>query len=274
MKTDFVQAGLVRLQYFEEGDGPETVVLVHGYQSSGRVWRLTQEALAAHSIRSIAISSRGAGDSDHTSSEDDYCVESFANDLYEAVQALGLSAFTLCGHSMGGLMVTQFALDHPELLKALVILNSAPLDGRALPSGWEEALREQIKQTGGPPERAEPPAPAPEEFRAELQADIDRNPIERWVGSRRSMGAIRLRGRLSELQMPVLVVGGDRDITVGVETIISSFLALPTATRFLHFFHGVGHSPNVAVPEDFAQLLKSFISQTVPRLALAAGHAS
>jgi pimeloyl-ACP methyl ester carboxylesterase len=175
---------------------------------------------------------------------------------------------------MGGLTVTQFALDHPELLKALIILDSASLDGRTLPPGWEEELREQINQNGAPPERAEPAAPAPEDFRAALQADIDRNPIERWVGSRRSMGDIRLRSRLSELKMPVLVVGGDQDITVGVETILTNFLALPAATRFLHFFHGVGHSPNVAVPEDFARLLKSFISQTVPRLTIAVAPSS
>jgi pimeloyl-ACP methyl ester carboxylesterase len=269
MKTDFVQAGAVRLQYFEAGDGPETIVLVHGYQSSGRVWRLTQEAIAGHGIRSIAFSNRGAGDSDRTAREDDYSVQSFAHDLYEAVGALGLRNFTLCGHSMGGLTVTQFSLDHPGPLKALVLLDSAALDGQARPTGWEEGLRDHIARTGAPPERAEPPAPAPEDFRAALQADVARNPIERWIGSRRSMSEVRLRSRLAALTMPVLVVGGDQDMTVGVETILTDFRALPARNRFLHFFHGVGHSPNVAVPEDFARLLALFIRETLPRLSAA-----
>ena len=45
MRTNFVQAGTVKLQYFEHGTGPEQLVLVHGYRSSGRIWRLVQEAL-------------------------------------------------------------------------------------------------------------------------------------------------------------------------------------------------------------------------------------
>ena len=40
MKTDLVQAHDVKLQYFEHGSGPEVLVLVHGYRSSGRIWQL------------------------------------------------------------------------------------------------------------------------------------------------------------------------------------------------------------------------------------------
>src|SRR5215470_18322445 len=132
MKTDFVQAGTVKLQYFEHGTGPEPLVLVHGYQSSGRIWRLVQEALDQTRFRSMALSNRGAGDSERTAAESDYTVESFAGDLFAAMQALGLRDFTLVGHSMGGATVTQFALDHPALVQALVLLNPAPLAGRAL----------------------------------------------------------------------------------------------------------------------------------------------
>ena len=59
MKTDFVQAGTVKLQYFEYGTGPEPLVLVHGYQSSGRIWRLVQEALDPTRFRSLAFNSSG-----------------------------------------------------------------------------------------------------------------------------------------------------------------------------------------------------------------------
>jgi len=55
MKTDFIQANEVKLQYFEHGEGPEVLVLVHGYQSSGRIWQLMQEALDPARFRTIAI---------------------------------------------------------------------------------------------------------------------------------------------------------------------------------------------------------------------------
>src|SRR5689334_5577260 len=123
MKTDFVQAGPVRLQYFESGAGPVTMVLVHGYRMSGRVWSLMQEAMPSY--RTIALSNRGAGDSDRTPEPDDYSVEQFSQDLHAAVQTLGLSRFVLIGHSMGGATVARYALDHPETLQALVLLDPA-----------------------------------------------------------------------------------------------------------------------------------------------------
>lgn len=267
MKTDFLQANEVRLQYFEHGEGPEVLVLVHGYQSSGRIWQLMQEALDPSRFRTIAISNRGAGDSDRTPAEADYSVESFARDLYAAVQALGLGDFTLVGHSMGGATVTQFALDHPECLKALVLLDPAPLGGRELPENWEAQLREDFAAGRRRDNMAMDTPGVPEAFRQALAADVARNPIERALGGRRSMAALRLRQRLGDLAMPVMLVGGDDDTTVGVHQMLAEYLALPEERRFLHIFHGVGHSPNVQVAARFAGLLDRFVCQTVPQVA-------
>ena len=275
MKTDFVQAGNTRLQYFEHGSGPETLVLVHGYTASARIWRLTQEALSPERFRSIAISNRGAGDSDRSPHEDDYTIEAFARDLYAAVGALGLRNFTLVGHSMGGATVTQFALEHQDMLKALVLLDPASLAGRPLPEGGETQIRESFRP-GAAPESPSGRAPAtatedvPEEFRQALAADVARNPIERHLAGRRSMAGLRLRGRLGELRVPVLVVGGDQDTTVGVPNILAEYLALPEDRRFLHVFHRVGHSPNSDVPKALSSVLSSFIRETVPKIAAAA----
>ena len=226
MKTSFVQARSARLQYFEHGNGPQVVVLVHGYQSSARVWRLLQESLDVSRFRSIAISHRGAGDSDHGASLDDYSIESFAADDYAATQTLGLTKFVLVGHSMGGATVTQFALDHPDVIQALVLLDPAPLAGRELSSNWEEQVRAQF----APDRQREEPGTSvrdvPEDFRVALAADVARNPIERMLGGRKSMGSLRLRDRLAELSMPVLVVGGDQDTTVGTHNILTEYLAL------------------------------------------------
>src|SRR5262245_60794572 len=97
VETGFIQLGEVRLQYFEHGQGSETVVLVHGYQTSGRIWELTQEAMDPERYHTIAISNRGAGDSDHSTSEEDYTVDAFARDLFQAVKSLAVEDFTLVG---------------------------------------------------------------------------------------------------------------------------------------------------------------------------------
>ena len=105
METKSVNPGEFQLQYFEHGNGTEELVLVHGYSASGGIWRLTQEALDPQVFKTIAISNKGAGDSDRAASEDGYSVESFAKDLFLAIDSLSLSDFTLVGHSMGGATV-------------------------------------------------------------------------------------------------------------------------------------------------------------------------
>ena len=272
MESKFVQAGTVRLQYFESGDGPDTVVLVHGYASSAALWRYTVEQLEREMMngsprfRIIAINNRGAGDSERSGTEDGYTVESFAIDLHNAVAALGLDDFILVGHSMGGATVTQFSVAHQNMLRGLVLLNSAPLNGRTLPGNWEEELRKSFAEGGlTQGDMGFQAAHVTEDFAEEVRSIILRNPIERAIGGRRSMGALRLRGHLAEITVPTMVVGGDRDTTVGVDNIVAEYLALPPETRHLHVFHGIGHSPNVEVPKRLAGLLTRFADEVSRR---------
>ena len=265
MESVFVKAGTVRLEYYQHGNGPEAVLLVHGYASSARLWRLAMVEMDPQRFRVIALNNRGAGDSDRSPTEADYTVESFAQDLHHAVAALGLNGFTLVGHSMGGATVTQFALAHQSRLKALVLLNSAPLNGRQLGPGWDETIREQFRTGERPQGDMGFNAPhVTESFKKAVMADIDRNPLERAIGGRRSMSQLRLRERLGEIRVPTLVVGGDRDTTVGVDNILAEYLALSEDVRSLHIFHGIGHSPNVEVPAAFAGLLGRFVGAVGP----------
>jgi pimeloyl-ACP methyl ester carboxylesterase len=256
MKSDFVQAGPVRLQYFEHGMGAP-VVLVHGYRSSARVWSLFQEALDPALFRSVAIGNRGAGDSDRTPSIDDYTVESFSRDLRAAVDALGLTSFVLIGHSMGGATVTRFALDNPELVRALILLDPAPLGGRPLTDGWEAQVEASWRAETMEPDSLS--AQTPTSYKEALRADVLRNPLERLLGGRKSMSAIRLREHLPELRMPVLVIGGDQDTTVGVENILMEYQMLRPEVRSLHVFHGIGHSPNSECPKEMASLVQRYV---------------
>ena len=264
MESRFVQAGQVRLEYFEQGHGLDTLVLVHGYASSAAIWRYTLEFLLEERFRVIVLNNRGAGNSDRASAdgpfkEDDYSVETFAKDLFNATEALGLEGYTLVGHSMGGATVAQYALEHQDRIKGLVLMNPAPLNGRSLKDGWEEELRESLKSP-------EPPARdmgfnashVTEDFKEAVFADISRNPVERFIGSRRAMAGLRLRGRLNEIYVPTLVMGGDRDTAVGVDSILAEYQALPKSNRHIHMFHGAGHSPNVEVGRWVSTIVGQF----------------
>jgi branched-chain amino acid transport system permease protein len=266
----FAQLSKVRLEYFPHGDGPEKVVFIHGFQASARIWQVTQQALPADRYQSIAVNNRGAGGSDAPADEADYSVPIFAEDAFELVSQLGWKDFTLVGHSLGGATVAQFAVDHPGLLKGLVLLDPADPDGRGgdMPGEALDKLidarmaarrEQQARGAGGDAAGAGVPA----ELMRALTADMRAAPEARLRGSMRSMFRVRLGAPVKTLPMPVLLAGGDADELIPVASMLATWAKYPPGTG-LHFWHGVGHSPNLDCPEELANLLRRFIERTIP----------
>jgi pimeloyl-ACP methyl ester carboxylesterase len=253
----FAELSEVRLEYFEHGSGPEVVVMVHGFQSSGRIWHATQRALPAHRYRSIAINNRGAGDSGAPPAESDFTVQKFAADLHELVEGLALPRFTLVGHSMGGATVAQYAVEHPDRIAGLVLLdpaspNGGPLEGSALERFLDQRLAARDSQLARNREDeildGAVGAHDPEQIR-QLLADI-RN------------AQLRLAERVRSLPMPVLLAAGDRDAVIPLPDMLASWAMYPPGSG-LHVWHGVGHSPNLDCPRELAALLERFIEGPV-----------
>ncbi len=279
----FAQLSKVRLEYFEHGRGPERVVFIHGFQASAPIWRMTQQALPADRYASIAINNRGAGASDAPPEEADFSVPIFAADTFELASQLGWREFTLVGHSMGGATAAQFAVDHPELLKGLVLLDPADPDGRmagADPSAVDQLVdqivggRLQQRERGGRPidivDAAAPKAPA--DAMAELERDIRAAPARRLRGSMRSMLTLRLAERVKTLPMPVLLACGDADELIPLTSMLATWAKYPAGTG-LCVWHGVGHSPNLDCPTELASVLRRFIEDTIPSRRRAAAAA-
>lgn len=267
------QLSKVRLEYFPHGDGPERVVFIHGFQASARIWQMTQEALPADRYQSIAINNRGAGGSEAPPDEADFSIQHFAADAFELVTQLGWRDFTLVGHSMGGPTATQFAVDHPSLLKGLVLLDPADPDGRGTDMAPEAIDRlldarmaarreQQARGAVGDAVDARATAAPPELMRA-LAQDMRDAPERRLRGSMRSMMTIRLGDRVETLPMPVLLAGGDADELIPVASMLATWAKYPAGTG-LAFWHGIGHSPNLDCPGELASLIRRFVEETIP----------
>jgi pimeloyl-ACP methyl ester carboxylesterase len=273
------QLSKVKLEYFPHGEGPERVVFIHGFQASARIWRMTQEALPADRYQSIAINNRGAGASEAPPDEDDFGVKPFADDAVELVSQLGWRDFTLVGHSMGGPTATQFAVDHPSLLKGLLLLDPADPDGRGAemtPAAVTQlidarmAVRREQQVRGAVGDAIDARAgDAPPELMRALAQDMRDAPERRLRGSMRSMMTVQLGERVKSLPMPVLIAGGDADELIPVAAMLASWAKYPTGTG-LAFWHGVGHSPNLDCPAELAALIRRFVEVTIPGRAKAA----
>jgi branched-chain amino acid transport system permease protein len=272
----FAQLSKVKLEYFPYGEGPERVVLIHGFQASAKIWRLVQQALPADRYASIAINNRGAGGSEAPPTEADFGCEPFAADAFELTQQLGWRDFTLVGHSMGGPTAMQFAVDHPDVLKGLVLLDPAGPDGRAPPGDLEAiidarmAARREQQARGGSSDGIDARASgANAELMRELAEDMRNAPERRLRGSMRSMFGIRIGDRVGKLPMPVLMAAGDADALIPVSAMLATWAKLPPGSG-LHVWHGVGHSPNLDCPDALAALIRQFVEETIPAKAKAA----
>jgi pimeloyl-ACP methyl ester carboxylesterase len=137
-RDEFVEANDLRFHYREWGD-PRTrhaVILLHGYAETCEAWTDTATDLARE-FRVIAIDQRGHGQSERATDRD-YTRASQMEDLEAIIESLGLRSVTLIGHSMGGANAICYAAEHPEMVSALVVIETAP---EVLRSGIETIRR-------------------------------------------------------------------------------------------------------------------------------------
>ncbi len=118
VESDYAGIKDVRLYYEIAGAGPN-LVLVHAGCTDRRMWDGQFLAFAQH-YRVLRYDMRGYGNSSLTTG-------SFSNrdDLYHLLEFLSIQQAHFVACSMGGLAVTDFALEHPEEVKSLVLVSPA-----------------------------------------------------------------------------------------------------------------------------------------------------
>jgi len=112
----------IKLCYQDVGSG-ETIVFLHGLGSNSTDWQQQIDHFS-QKYRVIAIDCRGHGRSDKP--EGKYTIPLFCSDVLQLLSILKIEAFHLVGFSMGGMMAFQIAVDNPQMIKSLTIINSAP----------------------------------------------------------------------------------------------------------------------------------------------------
>jgi len=261
----FVQAGPVRLEYFDQGSGPRTWVLIHGFRSSALIWDAMQSHMAQSGDRTIAISMRGAGGSDVTPEDEDYAPAHFARDVHAAVEALGLGdRFYLVGHSLGASTVTHYSREHADRIAGLVLLAGGAMRPRQ--PRTEAERTEWLAQIDAYPGNIDRPywerehVGLSQQVRDQLWQDWLNVPKQRMRGARAEVAdaPTELEPTLRTMQVPTLVMFGDDDHTVAPGLSAEGYLMLPSDVRHLHVIHGADHSPNSIMPKETAEVLARF----------------
>lgn len=199
------------------------MVLLHGLTSDGSSWDSVVDAFAER-WRVYVPDLRGHGRSDRPGT---YSFEFLRDDLAGFLRTLDLRGAVVVGHSMGGVAAYLLALDHPELIRALVLEETPP----------------PFRQRRPVPERPDGELPYDWAARIGIVAQVNQPDPTWWE-------------RLAELGVPTLVIAGGPDSPFPQEQIAAMAERIPDA-RLLTL--PVGHGVHRAAPAGFVTAVHTFV---------------
>lgn len=106
------------------GDGPP-VLLLHGFPQTRALWAKVAPVLA-RDHRVVAADLRGYGDSSKPEGAAAYSFRAMGRDMHDLMQSLGFEEFSLVGHDRGGRVAHRMALDAPDRITRLALLDIVP----------------------------------------------------------------------------------------------------------------------------------------------------
>lgn len=257
-----IEANGVKLNYEITGQG-QPILFIHGLGSSGRDWEY-QIDFFSPSYRVVTYDVRGHGKSEKPRGP--YSVPLFAADTVALIRALQIEPAHIVGISMGGMIAFELVVSAPELVRSLVIVNSAPalviktISERVqlLQRLWIVRLLGMRKMGEVLSQRLLPKAEhAPlRELFVQRWAENDRRA---YLDSMRALVNWSVADKLATIHCPTLVIASDHDYTP-VETKQAYVAQMPTAE--LVVIEDARHAVTVEKPAEFNQVLKAFLART------------
>ena len=121
---DTVEVAGYRLRYSKMGDADATIILIHGFGGDAERWLFTQQPLAEKaSVYALDLPGHGAS----TKAIADGSVAALAGVVIGFMDALGIERARLIGHSLGGAIAIQAAIDHGDRVESLALIAPAGL---------------------------------------------------------------------------------------------------------------------------------------------------
>ncbi|HLW25581.1 MAG TPA: alpha/beta hydrolase [Steroidobacteraceae bacterium] len=203
------------LHYLERGRG-EAVVLIHGLGSSGADWALQVRVLEKH-FRVIVPDLPGSG---HSAPMKQYSIDRFARALWGLIDSLQLERVNLVGFSLGGAVGLEMALQRPEAVSRLALINSLASYRLDHWTKWLEACLPMVlipllgmswvARLGA---RRLFPQPWQTALRARAATVVGAVPAACYLGTGRSLIGWSALERLGRLKARTLMIAAENDLT-------------------------------------------------------------
>ena len=283
-KLHFVEVDGIRTRYYMDGTGQPLLIFSGGQFAS--LYSLDAFSLnlpeLAKDLQVYGVDKLGQGHTDNPKSDAEYTFDSLYNHTYRLIQTLGVTSCILMGHSRGALLVAWLALEHPELVKKLVLVDTDTL-GPEIPMFPSGSFYVNLPVHTGPPTlESVLIEPAAQAFRKEQLTDdfaarlleiaqlpnfqvAERKMVELgpsvWMPSLnpRRLEAIR-RIEDEGFRMPTLLIWGANDRSASLPKGLQLFerIAAKTPQAEMHLLNDAGHYTFRDQYEAFNQIVRDF----------------
>ena len=249
----------VTISYDDEGQG-EPLIFLHGLGISRQDWSSQVEHFRQH-FRVIAPDFRGHGESEKPDAE--YSISIHAADIVALMDTLGLESAHVVGLSMGGMVAFQLAVDAPDRLRTMTIVNSGP----ALPNDtfaakkmlWMRLLLIRLfgmKRFGKKVAENMFASEGHDQLIQSLADQIASNPKKIYLRNLKSLFGWGVLPQLAMIETPTLMLAGDQDYSpVAIKQVIVD--AMQNAK--LVVIKNSGHGTPMEKPEETNTAIEAFI---------------
>ncbi len=263
-----VRAGELNIHYKLSGPvNGEPIIFISGLGADWTNWQLQLAEFEQHYL-CLAFDNRDSGLSDN-SPDREYSIQDMARDTVELSYALGLDYAHIVGHSMGGAIAQEIAINFPERVASLTLVATF---------SRIEALGLQILRDVGPLNTlaqngfiSDLIAPFAVNFKylndqlfvRLLQEQGKRGPFNTPTeGYKRQLRAIinhdTTAARLGYISAPTMAIAGEKDLVTPNSGMLKIAQAIPGSQ--LYTFPNTGHAPHVEHVAEFNQLLRAHLT--------------
>lgn len=239
--------------------GAPALVLVHGLGLSSAGFDPFLPFLP-QGLRVLTFDLRGHGLSDVPPAP--YSMGQLIRDTERVIDHFGLKDTVVLGHSLGGLIAQGLATKRLDLVRGLVLSNTAARLGNAdlwqariaaFREGGIDGIRDaSLERWFGRGWRTNPAAPA-------AAALLETAHPEGWIGAAAAMSGADFYTTTAALRLPALFLAGANDGSAPPDLMRETADLIPGAE--FHLFRSAGHLPFLERPQDYAQALTGFLTR-------------
>jgi pimeloyl-ACP methyl ester carboxylesterase len=282
-----------QLSYLERGNGPKTIVFLHGMSEEALNWFYTMEYffIKSNKYRLLALDLPGYGNSTFLQPTMDISIKNYVLALNEFLEEKKIPSVMLVGHSLGAQTAAFFTCAYPDKVNKLVLVASAgirrfnalssglfksiPMPGTLLKNvsylDWIKLMTTNsifLKDINYFKKMMYDMVMTRQNNLTEYFIELNyhklkKNGLERVNVLKKSMDAMLdsdnyIDDKLPQITAPVCFIWGEKDRMIPIKYGFKGFDLIKHERKKIYVFKKTGHYPLIERPRDFAEVLYKF----------------